>query len=400
MTIGCPECGTLEDIPPLQARMSARCVVCSTTLEVTGGRTEGAALACALATFVLLLPANLAPLMTAHVLGLDRTTLLGSGVIAMWTRGYVIVALLMGVFGIILPLLRFGGLTLALGLVQSPLRPRWLGRLYRWVMWADLWAMPDVFLVGFGIGYERVAQRLDAQVGAGGYCFIAAALMTMITRATLDRRRIWRSIAPERDAPPGPAISCTVCDLSMPRSAESQPCPRCGLKLRTRKPDAVVRAAALTLAALVLYVPANVYPMTTASELGRDTPHRIINGVVELFQAGLWPFGIIIFTFSIVVPLVKLFGMGWFVYSVKTGSTKHLKAKTRLYRVIDELGRWSFMDVFTLVIFVPLIQFDGLASAHPEPGAPAFALVVFLTMTASRMFDPRLMWDAAEGKLR
>ena len=68
------------------------------------------------------------------------------------------------------------------------------------------------------------------------------------------RDAVWRFAAaarispPEREAPAGPAISCTACDLAMPRSAEGRPCPRCGLTLRTRKPDAVVRAAALTLA--------------------------------------------------------------------------------------------------------------------------------------------------------
>ncbi|WP_268760609.1 paraquat-inducible protein A [Caballeronia cordobensis] len=34
----------------------------------------------------------------------------------------------------------------------------------------------------------------------------------------------------------------------------------------------------------------------------------------------------------------------------------------------------------------------------PRPGATAFALVVFLTMAASRCFDPRMMWDARRGR--
>lgn len=71
-----------------------------------------------------------------------------------------------------------------------------------------------------------------------------------------------------------------------------------------------------------------------------------------------------------------------------------MRIKTHLYRWIDELGRWSNVDVFTIAAFEPLIRFGGIASTRTAPGATAFALVVFLTMVASRVFDPRMMWDA------
>ncbi|MFP4905115.1 paraquat-inducible protein A, partial [Paraburkholderia sp. BR14261] len=95
----------------------------------------------------------------------------------------------------------------------------------------------------------------------------------------------------------------------------------------------------------------------------------------------------------IVIPLAKLGGMVWFITSVLRHSRRHLRAKAHLYRWIDELGRWSNVDVFTIAAFVPLIHFDGVAVARPDTGATAFALVVFFTMLASRSFDPRMMWD-------
>ena len=169
---------------------------------------------------------------------------------------------------------------------------------------------------------------------------------------------------------------------------------RCGWKLLSRKPDAVVRAGALSLAALVLTLPANLFPMTLSIQFGQHVPHRIVDGVTQLFQAGLWPLGILIFCTSIVIPVAKIGGMAWFILSVHRRSRKHLRVKTYLFRWIDELGRWSNVDVFTIAAFVPLIHFDSLASARPATGATAFALVVFFTMAASRAFDPRMMWDA------
>ncbi|SEK08511.1 paraquat-inducible protein A [Paraburkholderia diazotrophica] len=394
MTIGCPECGALEDIPPLTARMLARCRMCHYPLERRSGRSMSAALACATATFVLLLPANLAPLMTVHMLGAERSSVLSSGIVAIWRDGWIILAVLLGTFGIVLPFVRFGGLALVLGAILIGRRFKGIGAVYRWTLSLDIWAMPDVYLVGCFVGYARVTQDLTGTIGPGGYCFIVAALMSMLTRASLDRRTVWRAIAPERKLQKGEAaLSCLVCDLVVPVSYEGHACPRCGLKLRTRKSDAVARSAALSLAALVLTVPANLYPMTLSMELGRDVPHRIVDGVYQLFHAGLWPLGILIICTSIVIPVAKIVGMGWFIVSVARRSRKHLRVKAHLYRWIDELGRWSNVDVFTIAAFVPLIRFDGLASSRPAIGATAFALVVFLTMAASRAFDPRMMWD-------
>jgi paraquat-inducible protein A len=401
MTIGCPECGALEDIPPLTARTLARCRICRYPLERRSGRSVNAALACASTTFILLLPANLAPLMTVEMLGAERSSVLSSGIVDMWNGGWVILALLLGAFGIVLPFVRFGGLAIVLGAVRFGWRFKHIGVLFRWTLWLDIWAMPDVYLVGCFVGYARVTQNLTGTIGAGGYCFITAALMSMVTRAALDRRTVWRAIEPEENLQDDePAISCTACDLVQPASREGHPCPRCGLKLRTRKPDAVVRASALSLAALVLTLPANLYPMTYSLQLGQSVTHRIVDGVYQLFHAGLWPLGILIFCTSIVIPVAKIAGMAWFIVSVKHGARRHLRAKAHLYRWIDELGRWSNVDVFTIAAFIPLIRFDSVASSRPAMGATAFALVVFFTMCASRAFDPRLIWDARAPRRR
>jgi paraquat-inducible protein A len=72
--------------------------------------------------------------------------------------------------------------------------------------------------------------------------------------------------------------------------------------------------------------------------------------------------------------------------------------KTRLCHLIDEIGRWSCVDVFTIAAFMPLMQFDGVVNTDAANGAPAFLLVVVVTMLASHAFDPRLIWDAASAE--
>ena len=293
------------------------------------------------------------------------------------------------------PFLRFRLLTVVLSCVVWAC-PRWLGRAFRWSLRLDPWAMPDVFLIGLAIGYSRVATNLTVTIEPGGLCLVAAALLCMLTRAILDRRTVWRAIRAEHTAPgpDTPVISCEMCELVLPGEWEGCACPRCQLTLTSRKPDMMIRTSALLIAGLALYFPANLYPMSIAVQAGREVPHRIIDGVAELFKAGFWPLGVIIFCTSIAIPLLKILGLGGLLVSVQRRSASALVGKTRFYRFIDEIGRWSNVDVFTIAVFVPLMQFGALASARASWGATAFTLVVVLTMAASRSFDPRMVWDA------
>ena len=400
MTIACPDCGTLQDIPRLSRGATAICPTCHNLLERTSGRSLAAALASALATFLLLFPANLLPLMGVSMLGVSRETRIGSGVVALWNGQWLIVAVLVGAFAIVFPFLRFGLLSAVLACLRFERRPAWLGRAFRWAIHLDLWAMPDVFLLGCAVGYSRVSAKLSVTIGWGGLCIVAAAFLAMLSRATLDRRTVWRAIAPERLAPvEGMAtISCTICDLVLPTDAGHRHCPRCHARLSTRKPDTVVRTTALLIASFALYFPANIFAMSTDTQLGEKVQHRIVDGIIDLFQAGLWPLGVLIFCTSVAIPFLKLAGLGWLLLSIRRGSRKQLVLKTKTYRLIEEIGRWSNIDVFTIAVFVPLMQFNPLVTAQAATGATAFILVVALTMIASRVFDPRLLWDAAGAR--
>ncbi|HVN30002.1 MAG TPA: paraquat-inducible protein A [Candidatus Binataceae bacterium] len=397
MTIACIDCGSLEELSTLAPGSTAMCPVCERSFERSRGRSITAALACSMGTFLLLFPANLIPLMSVDMLRMHRSARLGAGVIQIWNDGWIILAPLIGAFAVILPFVRFGLLSLVLGEVRLGRRPRWLGPAFRWAVWLDVWAMPDVFLVGCFVGYSRVAASLNVKIEAGGYCFIAAALLSMLSRASIDLRSVWRAISEDRPITGlEPVLSCTTCDLVMPVTAEGQDCPRCGATLHVRKPYSLSRTLALVSAAFILYWPANLFPMSSTLQMGTIQRHRIVDGISELFAAGFAPLGIIIFCTSIAIPVLKIFGLAWCAASVLLGSRKYLVAKTRVYRAVDEIGRWSNVDPFTIAVFVPLMHFGSMVDTHAELGATAFILVVVLTLLASRSFDPRLMWDVAQ----
>jgi paraquat-inducible protein A len=403
VTIACPDCGTLEEIPRLLPRDTAICIRCQSELEKTNGRSIGAALACALATLLLLVPVNVLPILRVDIFGMHSQNITAAGVAQLWGRGWIWLAGLSALFIIVLPFLRFGLLSAVLGALTLKRRPAWLGAAFRWSMWLDPWAMIDVYLLAGCVGYYRLINIDQARVTIqlGGACFIAAAFLTMLSRATLDGRTVWRAIGGETHSRPGePVLACTTCDLVQPLSREGRRCPRCRAKLRVRKLDAAAWTAALLIAALVLILPANLYPMNISNHLGQQVRYTIMTGVHDLFKAGLYPLGVLIFCTSILTPAVKIFALGWCVLSVWRGSQRHLVTKTKVLRIIAEMGRWSKTDPFAIVFFVPLIHFGTLGNEDAGWGATAFMMMTFLTMVASVTFDPRLMWDVAGSAAR
>jgi paraquat-inducible protein A len=180
----------------------------------------------------------------------------------------------------------------------------------------------------------------------------------------------------------------------MPESAPGDRCPRCRARLRVRKPQSIQRTWALVLCGFLLFIPANLLPVLSIEQFGQVQSNTILGGVLELARYGLWPLAVIVFAASIAIPLTKLFGLSWNLFLTQRRSARFLRSRTRMHRLIDWIGRWSNIDVFTVSILVALVQFGQLTRVRVGTGMIAFAAVVIVTMVAAKSFDSRLMWDA------
>jgi paraquat-inducible protein A len=193
-------------------------------------------------------------------------------------------------------------------------------------------------------------------------------------------------------------IACSTCNL-MQRVETLEPgltaeCARCGSVIIARRGhDSLARTAALSLAALILYVPANIYPILHMYYYGAYTENTIWDGCVRLFQDRQYLVAAIVFSASIVIPLFKLLGLFYLTVTAKAGSRSRRRERTLIFRFIEAIGPWAMLDVFLLAILVALVRLQQLASIYPGPGLLPFASVVVLTILASASFDPTLIWE-------
>jgi paraquat-inducible protein A len=165
-----------------------------------------------------------------------------------------------------------------------------------------------------------------------------------------------------------------------------------------RKPHSLTRTWALLIAAVILYVPANVLPVMHTSSLFGAQTDTIMSGVVYLWVSGSWPLAVVVFTASVLVPLAKIIALAFLAATVQFRSRWQPYQRTRLYRVVELVGRWSMLDIYVIAILVALVQLKAIATIQAGPAAIAFAAVVVLTMVAAMSFDPREIWDPLENK--
>jgi paraquat-inducible protein A len=397
--VECHDCGLRLHLAPLVRGVSARCPRCAARLRAVGSR--DIALAMALTGLVLIFLANFMPFLSFGMEGQIDEASLATGAVVLYGQGLWPLTCLILFVTIIAPTVKLGAISYVLTSIERRHPPRHLVPILRWVDELHPWSMIEVYLLGLFVAYVRLAGEASVTVGVAVYALGALVFVMATVDHFIDYDELWEEIERKGVAivppPPegAPLVACHVCGLVAEDLGHRARCPRCRARLHHRKPESVARCWALVITAAILYLPANLYPIITVVSFGTGSPDTILSGVEHLYEIGSWPLALLVFFASITVPVLKIVGLVLLLTATHWRWRWHLLDRTRLYRVIESIGRWSMIDIFMLSILVALVRLGAIATVFPGVGAIAFAAVVVITMFAAMSFDPRLMWDAA-----
>ena len=398
----CPDCGLFQYVPAVEPGEGAQCARCQGMLRRRTLQGVVLPLVCVSVASVLFAMALYFPIMSLHVLGRFASATVFDGPIRLLNYGTWQLTLLVVLTLMVMPTVKLAVMLASLVATTVSWRSRRLAWAFGWLELITPWAMLEVFLVGAGVAYTRLHAIADVQVEpalifAGAFVLVLAA-----ADAVMDREAVWQGIGGTHQAAISdksvPLIGCDVCGLVL-RAEPTEHCPRCAHSLEHRKPNSIARVWACVIGAAILYVPANLLPVMTIVRGGRGGSHTIMGGVVELAENHLWGLAVLVFLASVAVPLLKLAILTSILVLTGRGSPAYLRWRTRLFKLVRAIGRWSMIDVFMVTIFVGLLHMGPLSNVSPDSGSMAFAAVVVLTMIATEALDPRLMWDAASGSL-
>lgn len=405
--IACHHCGQMHERSALAPGQRASCVRCGTVLWSQGVLNSTAWLAIVLTSLIAFTIANFMPVGTITAVGLKSSSTFLDAVAATWRAGYPSVAIMCFATGFLMPLLDILILAWLLAFSRQGRVAPGLNLLSRWLHYVRPWAMVPVFMLGALVAIVKLADMASLTPGAGLWAY--AALTFLLTGLSkLNSERVW--LLAEQDGavqsipvsiePEHHPLDCEVCGQITMSTADEGHCQRCHTRVHYRKPAHKTRTLAILLTAIILYIPANLYPvMINTTVLGGTSSHTILGGILELWNLGSWDLALIVFIASFVVPLTKIVILAILLGRPAKGRRDTMMHYTRMYQTVELIGQWSMLDVFVVILLTSLVNFGPLMTVRPDVGAAAFGMVVVVTMFATMNFDIRKGWDEVDDDI-
>lgn len=150
-------------------------------------------LALGLAAAVMMVPANLLPVLETAVPGSVRTDTIFSGVVGLCEDGLWAIGAIVFIASILIPLLKLLGLAWLMSAVRRGVgeHPRRLTRVYAALDFIGRWSMLDVFLVAFLAGVVQFGAFANVEPRSGIVAFAAVVVLTVLATDSFDPRWLW-----------------------------------------------------------------------------------------------------------------------------------------------------------------------------------------------------------------
>jgi paraquat-inducible protein A len=386
----CKGCELPVAVENVSVGKSAYCPRCNMKLYKGGTQLLIGNLAIAVTCLLLFIPSHFFPFISIRLIGVMIPATLPSGTLTLMQEGFVGLGLLILFCSSIAPLL----VSLSVILTHIALRYRWFASLkyaLLVIQFLKQWMMLDVFLVSVAISCFKLQDYSDIFVGVGLYGIILLQLFSLMLISRVNVRHYWEAWYKESDFSfKNKTIHCGHCHLSQPFSKH---CQRCHTTLHHRKPNSIQKTWALLIAASAFIFPANILPISILFNNGQRIEDTIFSGIAYLIVTDKYGIALVIFVASIVVPVAKIVGLGYILFSIQFKQKILKKQRMFIYFVVKWIGKWSVMDLFVISIMMTLVDRGQILNFTPGFGAVAFGAVVVLTMLATDSFDPRLIWD-------
>lgn len=204
--IACPGCDLLQRMPVLAPRDKAFCARCGHTLGRRPVDALNRCLALTITAAILLLIANLTPLMGLTAVGRSASTTILGGAIEMWRHGEQITAAIIAFCALIAPTGYVSFMLVILVAARRTPVPGWTAELLRWTHYLQIWSLHEVMTLGVLVALVKIAELAHVDAGIGIFAVGTLTVLFPAIMAHFDPDEIWDRIewASAAGIEPGP----------------------------------------------------------------------------------------------------------------------------------------------------------------------------------------------------
>lgn len=198
---------------------------------------------------------------------------------------------------------------------------------------------------------------------------------------------------------PGELIACHGCDLLMHGIPLAEPgaaacCPRCGCVLYRAASGRIESVLALSLAAAILFLIANVCPIIGLNIQGHRVDTTLIGAALHLWDEEMTGLALLVGLTTVLVPVIELLAFFWLYLPLSLGYRP--PAFAPVFVGLCTVKPWGMVEVFMLGVLVSLVKLSHFAEVIPGVGIWAMAALMLVVTAIAAAFDARSLWQAWE----
>lgn len=195
-------------------------------------------------------------------------------------------------------------------------------------------------------------------------------------------------------------LSCHECDLlirdaSLSACAITVACPRCGAELYRVGKNSLERCLALTCAAMVLLLIANLFPIVGLNIQGHQVETTVFGAARQLWRDDMPIVASLLLLTTVLMPLVELCALSWLLFPLWHGCRPPWFIP--VFRTLQLAHPWAMVEVFILGVLVSLVKLSHLAEVLPGTAIWCFGALMLLLALLSSTLDHRELWNAWEA---
>ncbi len=395
----CTTCGERYQSHGCDHGMRSYCEKCGQLLEASNRGQVLRTLLLSISCLILLVPANIYPILRFSCQGQWTQTQIITGAILLTQQGSPIVGAMVLFTSVIAPFALHIMISSACAFLLLGWFPRLTRRMWRLLFEFQEWGMIDVYLLALAVGAIKLLGLGAIEPKPALWLMLLFVLISGVCLGSLNPVAIWTQLRSGMNPKSDPstdldAIACHHCG-TVPEKTSQETCAVCETPLHPFVIDDR-RMWAYLLTTVALYIPANLLPVMNMSLLGDAQDYTIMGGIIYLWHDNDIVPAIIVFFASIIVPIAKISALFFLLFSYKWN--RFQKEQTRVFLIVKSIGRWSMVDVFVLAVLVALGQMGVVATIEPKAGAIAFCGVVIFTIFAANSFQPRWIWTYRQAQ--
>jgi paraquat-inducible protein A len=201
---------------------------------------------------------------------------------------------------------------------------------------------------------------------------------------------------------PKALIACHECDLlqreiALPPGRVAR-CPRCGAKLYRTENRSIDHVLALTLAAAVLFILANSFPIIGLQIQATRNDTSLINAVHTLWVQGMWPVASLVFFTTFLAPAAALATM---IHILLAMRRRRIPAGfTVIMRVLQNFNPWAMVEVFIIGVIVALVKLTHYGTLIPGIALWSLGVLTLLMTATASSFNIHDVWDRVHSPIQ